>query len=575
MIDWIKTEGTGHCFFVLFPACLILLFFLMKDRRKTFLIPSFLITLVIVNPLFYKYWTALGLYAYWRILWIVPVVPAVASVIPAITERTEQIKQTAENSDDSDKPGETAGIDQKWGVFAWKSIVTAAGVIAIVLGGTFLYSTANNPFRLPAENSAKLPADVVAIADRLLELGEETGSYPRVILQDPLGVYLRQYTASVNSLYGRDIGGSYIASPGSLAVKIDKVIGDPDGNMAAVSQSMLDNGYDYLVMTERETGDVLELVDSIAGYQIYKAIGKPTQMIERNDLGQIVSVTLIDEQGRPKNNIDGYAATSYIYDNNGYVVKQFYTDTAGNGKGGVERAFDSASRVIMQRNINADGLPYLQPGGFYGYTQTYDKKGALLSRTYVDIDGKAVQRTDGYSSAVWETQEDGAKTIVFYDLDGNTVNVSGLNLAKDVKVNEDGWSDWIRPQYDAANNSISIGSLNLGDKQEGDFYTCQLEIEFKDVQATEDMPFRFWAQGTADGSWQIGNVWTSNLIYYETPPKDGTCYYSVTNSLSEEMAAASAFDMGFRCDYWKSGAFRVRAVKVEKGDTATVWSPGV
>ena len=55
MQEWIIAESTGHYFFYAFPVCLVLLFFL---------IPNVVITLVIVNPLFYKYWDSLGLYAY-------------------------------------------------------------------------------------------------------------------------------------------------------------------------------------------------------------------------------------------------------------------------------------------------------------------------------------------------------------------------------------------------------------------------------------------------------------------------------------------------------------------------------
>ena len=75
MENWIAAESFGHSFFYAFPICLIVLFALLKGRRLRFLVPGLVITLVIVNPLFYKYWEELGLYAYWRILWIVPVLP--------------------------------------------------------------------------------------------------------------------------------------------------------------------------------------------------------------------------------------------------------------------------------------------------------------------------------------------------------------------------------------------------------------------------------------------------------------------------------------------------------------------
>ena len=45
----------------------------MTPRNISRLIPMLLITVVIVNPWFYMKWVELGMYAYWRILWIVPV----------------------------------------------------------------------------------------------------------------------------------------------------------------------------------------------------------------------------------------------------------------------------------------------------------------------------------------------------------------------------------------------------------------------------------------------------------------------------------------------------------------------
>ena len=84
---WIETEGTGRWFFIECPVALLCLFIWFRGRKVRFLIPSLLISIVIINPLFYKKWDELGLYAYWRILWVVPVIPVVAVLVPSITER--------------------------------------------------------------------------------------------------------------------------------------------------------------------------------------------------------------------------------------------------------------------------------------------------------------------------------------------------------------------------------------------------------------------------------------------------------------------------------------------------------
>ena len=84
-------------------------------------------TIVIINPVFYTLWDQLGLYAYWRILWIIPVIPVVTSVIPMITEKVK-------------KP--------------WvKGIATVTGAGVVIIAGTFLYSGSGGSF-VKAANAA-------------------------------------------------------------------------------------------------------------------------------------------------------------------------------------------------------------------------------------------------------------------------------------------------------------------------------------------------------------------------------------------------------------------------------------
>ena len=58
------------------------------------------------------------------------------------------------------------------------------------------------------------------------------------------------------------------------------------------------------------------------------------------------------------------------------------------------------------------------------------------------------------------------------------------------------------------------------------------------------------------------------------PPADGIYTFTVTREVSDAMIDASVFGVGFRCDYWASGSFRVRKVKIDKGDSQTEWEPG-
>jgi len=150
----------------------------------------------------------------------------------------------------------------------------------------------------------------------------------------------------------------------------------------------------------------------------------------------------------------------------------------------------------------------------------------------------------------------------------------GVNLAAGTSSE---WSEWLTPEVDKNNNTFNPFYAILGEKRIGDAYTCSLEIEFKDVRATstenEEQKFRFITQGAVDKSWEHGNVWNSSLIKLTEAISDGVYNYVSTVRITEKNVKAEQFNLGFRCDYWGSGSFRVRNVKVEKGITATEWTP--
>lgn len=746
MENWIAAESFGHSFFYAFPICLIILLVTLKGRRLRFLVPGLVITLVIVNPLFYKYWEELGLYAYWRILWIVPVLPVVACTIPALTEKVK--------------------------IFFVKIVIVIVAIGAIAFGGTFIYSSTAGRFVVSETNVSKVPTSVEKVANRLLELEDQ----PRVILQDPLGVYIRQYTGKIITLFGRDISG-YILSPSKVAQSIHSIINSGTSDLREVSQFMLDNEYSYLVMTVRETDDSLEIIDTVEGYGIYRAHGKPGIKKEKNELGQVLRETIIDKNGNPVNGENGYSTMTYEYDNNGYVIREFRTDAEGNGvadsqgRAGYEREYDNLGNIRMERLLDidgkllenehgyaevrrtyngksliqeayfdklsypviridkqyakvvyerdnkknaiceryydsegklvvssagyaeirrtygkeyngkrltreayynifgkpvrtvkgysafsreydetgniisesyedekgfpimcvdgyarvereydasnrlirqtyydtqnklveafigcaevdreyidqgrtvrekyydADGWPKVMPAGYECIEQEYGENGRLAIRKYQNCYSEPVNRVDGYSEVRWQFNEDsGAYDMQFYTADGQNVAPDGLNLTIDVPGDDEKWSAWMIPTYNINNATFEIASINLGDKKEGDEYICQLEIEFKGVQATEEKPFRFLTQGSADDLWTIGNVWNNKLINIYDLPNDGVYTYTATTAINEKMVHATFFKLGFRCDYWSSGMFRIRKVKVECGDTATEWTPGV
>lgn len=535
---WIITEGHGHYFFVAFPVCMLVLLLLLKGKRLSFVIPSILITLLIVNPMFYRLWDGLGLYAYWRLLWVIPVIPITAAIVPVITMWFRKIPI--------------------------KTIALVIGAGLIFFYGTYIYNGVGGYFQIPAENTAKLPKDVIAIADSLLSLLQT----PRVILEYPLGVYVRQYSGEIQQLTGRDADG-FIYSPSSeiwsLVSKVNK------HSWGEVFQEMIDEDYDYIVHTETMDG---ELIDQIDNWKIYKPIGIRSIEKDKNELGQVVKTTNIDENGNPVSNREGVITVLYDYDYNGYPYREYYVDPDGVYLG-KERIKSEELNTEQIFYLNKDGKRFMLDGGYYGYEQKYDVDNRLVERIYIDNLGNETQREDGYSRVNWIKDDQGSTSIRFLDALGEAVDVSGLNLADGIEYGTNGWSNWMIPKQKMENYYIRIGSVTLGEREAGDSYSCQLEIEFKDVTTMENGSFFFCTQGETDNKWEIRNIWNTGLIKLTEAPADGCYKYSNVIILDSDMAKANVFRIGFRCDNWNSGMFRVRNIKIEKGDNQTEWSPGL
>ena len=150
----------------------------------------------------------------------------------------------------------------------------------------------------------------------------------------------------------------------------------------------------------------------------------------------------------------------------------------------------------------------------------------------------------------------------------------GINLAANASEE---WSDWMTPDANAKNKTFYVSSVDLSDKVVGESFTSQFEIEFSDVTATtsdtEEVEFAFWTQGAVDGAWEAGNIWNSSMVRLSEAPADGVYKYTSTVRITDKNVNATHFDLGFRCDYWASGSFRVRNIKVERGTVATQWTP--
>ena len=243
---------------------------------------------------------------------------------------------------------------------------------------------------------------------------------------------------------------------------------------------------------------------------------------------------------------------------------------------GIKAAYHNM-HIVYESYTDEEGNLLKQAAGHVAVEQVWDGND-LVSRTYLGADGKPVNRIDGYSKAVWEENKSGSRNMVFYDVDGNEVDSEGLNLVNGVEITSDGWSEWMTPEYNAENYIINVGNYNLGACKKGDKFSFQFAVEFADVKSTDNSPFAFMTVGAVNGKWDHWaqkNAWNSSLANIEFIPLNKIYVFTKTVEVSDEMANAGKCRIGFRCDYWSEGRFRVRDVKIEKGDSATKWSPGV
>ena len=298
-----------------------------------------------------------------------------------------------------------------------------------------------------------------------------------------------------------------------------------------------------------------------------------------DEAGNLVSEQYFDTTGAPADNINAYSLVENEFDENRNIVRQKFTDSegqpvvTGSGYAEVRRKYDENNHLIQESYFSGNEEPYTQPAGYCAITQEWDGD-ILISRTYLGADGLPINRNDGYSKVVW-MQGETCTEVHVYNTEGNEVDLSGINLARDIKCGSEGWSDWLMPTYNTVNSCQGIGSTTLGPKQDGDLYTCTLEIEYRGVAATPDQTIGFWAQGAQDGKWFTGNPWNSSLVSFNETPADGVYRYSSTVQITGDMVNVGNFGLGFRCDYWGNGMYRVRLVKVEKGDSPTDWDQGI
>lgn len=152
------------------------------------------------------------------------------------------------------------------------------------------------------------------------------------------------------------------------------------------------------------------------------------------------------------------------------------------------------------------------------------------------------------------------------------IEVGGRNLARNTSSE---WCNWIIPTANYKNFAGTISYIYPGDKNINDIFTVSFDIEVKKFTAGDSGNFTIYLQGAVDGSWSIGNPFPKYNFTAKSLSGDYTEHVSyVCKITSQNIANASKFEFGYRCNYSDgTGKFRIKNLKVEKGNKPTDWTP--
>jgi hypothetical protein len=258
MMGWFHNGFNGNAYFLLYLICLVYLFITDKDKRFKLVVPSFLLTFFIINPVCYRYlWSKTIGYSYWRLFWTIPIIPVVALTFTNIISN-----------------GKT-----KWQRYG---LVLILSFLAL-RSGCYLYKYPDTGF-VKANNAYKLPQPAVDVADEVIKMDKE----PRVIADITLARYLRQIHPEISQGFGRwgqgvngTVSGAYFWNTfGEGSITTD-VPAEKKFDWIKARNYMLEEKFEYLILPTSEEvakakGDKIlvdagfRYVKSVDGYGIYK-----------------------------------------------------------------------------------------------------------------------------------------------------------------------------------------------------------------------------------------------------------------------------------------------------------------
>lgn len=185
-----------------------------------------------------------------------------------------------------------------------------------------------------------------------------------------------------------------------------------------------------------------------------------------------------------------------------------------------------------------------------------------------------VSKSSSYEAAkdAWNKANKAQDTATNAQNKVDNLQVGGRNLARQTSSE---WSDWHKPSNNTMNNCGNFCNIYPDTKKKGDTYTVSFDIDVKKFTKGSAGNFDIFLQGSTDSGWSIGNPFTNYNFRSKALAGNFTEHVSYQCTISSDaQATANVFSFGYRCDYSDgTGQFRIRNIKVEKGNKATDWTP--
>ena len=214
--EFIRMVFAGNYYGLFYLASLLYLAAAEPGWRRRVVFPTLFTVLVLLNPVSYHFFWKHISYSNWRLLWMLPVVGTIGLAAVCAAGRFVRPYQRA-----------LAGLGL---------------LLLLLLGGSSVYSFPGTAFS-ESTNLYKLPEEAVAAARLLLQQEE----HPRTVASSGVFCYLRQYSADIELMYGRDVFG-YIHRIDEDRKAVYELLDEEEPDFGRVFSEMERLDYTYLIL---------------------------------------------------------------------------------------------------------------------------------------------------------------------------------------------------------------------------------------------------------------------------------------------------------------------------------------